>query len=151
MQGQGQRLAVGAAVTAVLLGLAGAAAAALVGHAASARTTTIRITEREYHMTLSTRSVAAGKVTFVIRNTGKLRHEFAVVGGGLAHAVRAPAIAPGATRPLTVTFTRGGTVKVWCPLHSALGMSTSFAVKGGTTAPATTPAADTTTGGSTWG
>jgi uncharacterized cupredoxin-like copper-binding protein len=152
MQGRRQKLAVGAAAVAVALALAGAALAALAAHSAGRAATTITVTEREYHITLSKRSFAAGKVVFVIHNTGKLHHALAVAGGGLHGTVRTPMIAPGKSGTLSVTLTSGGTVKVWCPVpgHAALGMSTSFAVHGGS-GTASTPAPATTSGGSTWG
>lgn len=149
MNGKGQRIAVAAAICAAVLAAAGAAFAALGGHGAAA--TTVRVTEREYRITLSKTRLDAGKVVFRIHNAGKLSHAFAVSGGGMMHVVRTALIAPGKTTTLDVTLA-GGTVHVWCPVkgHAALGMRTTFTVVGAH-APAPTPATTTSGGGSAWG
>ncbi len=125
------------------LALAGAAlAATAVGSTAAAQT--VKVTEREYALAYTPRSVSPGTVTFTVRNIGRVAHALAVSGPGLA-MVRTPTIAPGATRTLKVTLGRG-TFKLWCPLgrHAAAGMRTTLRV-GGSVAPP--PPATTTSGG----
>ena len=145
-----QTLAFVAAGIAVALTVAGAAVAALTGHAASAATT-VRVTEREYHIALSTTTTPAGTITFRIHNAGHITHQFDVSGGGLKSVARAGSTKPGATRTFTLKL-NGGTVKVWCPLpgHAALGMRATLKVKGATTG-ATNPNPTTTSGGAAWG
>jgi uncharacterized cupredoxin-like copper-binding protein len=127
-----QTLAFVTAGVAVALTVAGAAVAALNGHAASAATT-VKVTEREYHIALSTTTPPAGTITFKIHNAGHITHQFDVSGGGLKSVARAGAIKPGTTRTFTLKLS-GGTVKVWCPLpgHAALGMKATLKVKGST-------------------
>ncbi len=129
MKNNRPRIALVAAGTAATLALAGAAVAAMQGHTAQAGTT-VKVTEREYHITLSTVTLSSGTVTFSIHNAGHLVHQFDVSGGGVKLA-RAGSIKPGATRTLTVKL-GGGTVSVWCPVpgHAALGMKASLKVKG---------------------
>ena len=146
-----------AAAFAVALALAGAALAAVMSHGSAGAATAIKVTEREYKLTLSKKTAAAGTVTFTVHNTGHIKHALAVSGGGVSGVKKTPAIAPGASRTLTVKFTKAGVVQVWCPMpgHAALGMKTSLKLSGGS-APApgggvsTTPA-DTSTGGDAWG
>lgn len=158
MRRNGHTLALFAAAVAVALALAGAALAAAISHGRAGAATTIKVTEREYRLTLSKRTAAAGTVTFTVHNVGHLKHALAVSGGGLSGVKKLGAIAPGKTRTLTVKFTQDGTVSVWCPMpgHAALGMKTSLKVSGGAAAPApvgggSTTTGDTSTGGDAWG
>jgi len=144
-----------AVAVAIALALAGAALAAVMSHSASAATT-IKVTEREYRLTLSRKLAVAGTVTFTVHNAGHMKHALAVAGAGLSRVKKLAPIAPGKTRTLTVTFSKGGTVQVWCPVpgHAALGMKTSFKLGSGTASVpvggvSTTP--DTSTGGDAWG
>ena len=149
MRGNRQRLAFVAAGIAVALTLAGAALAALQGHAAAAGTT-IKVTEREYHIALSTTAPAAGTITFKIHNAGHIAHQFDISGGGLKKTARAGSILAGATKSFTVKLS-GGTVKVWCPLpgHAALGMKATLKVKGAAGASVGSSGGTTTTPTST--
>ena len=155
MQKKRQTTAFVAAGIAVTLALAGGAAAALLGRT-SASGTTIKVTEREYHIALSSTAPAAGTITFSIHNAGHIAHQFDVSGGGLKAVARAGSIKPGATKNFTVKLA-GGAVQVWCPLpgHAALGMKATLKVKGAAGAPAgpaTTPGSTTNPyPGSTWG
>jgi uncharacterized cupredoxin-like copper-binding protein len=145
-------IAFAAAAAAVALALAGAAIAAVAASTASAKTT-VKITEREYHIAVSTASVQAGAVTFSVHNAGKIAHALDIAGGGLTSTVRVPTIAPGKTRTVTVTL-GGGKLSLWCPIpgHASLGMKTSLKVAG-TTAAATSgsPSPTPTQTGEAWG
>jgi plastocyanin len=136
------RLPAAVAIGAVLALSGAALAATAVGSTAAAQT--VKVTEREYALAYTPRSVAPGKVTFTVRNVGRVAHALAVSGPGLA-TVRTPTIAPGATRTLKVTLGRG-TFKLWCPLgrHAAAGMKTTLRVGAATIVP---PPATTTNGG----
>jgi hypothetical protein len=142
-------------MAAIALAVAGAALAAVISHGSAGAATAIKVTEREYKITLSKKTAAAGTVTFTVHNAGHVKHALAVSGGGLRGVKKLAAIAPGKTRTLTVKFTSGGTVQVWCPMpgHAALGMKISLKVGGTTSVPiggvSTTP--DTSTGGDAWG
>jgi plastocyanin len=141
---KGARFAFALVLVAVLL-----AGAAVAGFAAGAKTNTtrIRVTEREYKLVLSSRSANPGKVTFVVRNAGKLGHEFAVRGPGIAGKRIAGVIAPGAVRTLTVRL-RAGTFTLWCPIHAGLGMKTTIKVGNVASGGTTTGGGSTTT---SWG
>jgi len=146
-----------AALTAALLG---AAAAGVVAHA-SATTKTIKVTEKEYKIGLSTRTGATGSVLFVIKNTGKFTHQLAIAGPGLK-TKKSAMVRPGKTVRLKVTL-RSGKYSLWCPIpgHAALGMKATLTVpRASTAAPASAPVTTTPTttspgdsggGGEAWG
>jgi plastocyanin len=142
-----------AAAAGLALALAGAVlAAAAVGSTTAAQT--VKVTEREYALSFTPRSVAPGTVTFTVRNAGKVAHALAVSGPGLKMK-RTATIAPGNTASLTVKLGKG-TFTMWCPVgrHAAAGMKKTFSVgaapKVGT--PTTTnETPPTTTGGGGYG
>ena len=156
MRGNGQRLALVAAGIAAVLALAGAAFAAAHGHATS-RGTTVKVTEREYRISLSTKSLPAGTVTFSVHNAGHVAHALNLSGAGL-RTTHVAAIAPGKTRSLTVKL-KGGTLSLWCPLpgHASLGMKASLklqgatASSGGSTGGTTTGTTTGDSSGAAWG
>jgi len=117
--------------------LAGAAVGAWAGHA-TVRKTTVQVTEREYRISLSTKSLPAGVVRLVVHNAGHVAHRLSISGPRLTTATT-PLIQPGATRALTVTV-GGGSYALWCPLgsHASLGMKTSFTVRGAVVPPIST-------------
>jgi plastocyanin len=137
-----------AAAAGVALALAGAVlAAAAVGSTAAAKT--VKVTEREYAIAFTPRSIAPGNVTFTVRNVGKVGHALAISGPGLKMK-RTAIIAPGKTASLSVKLGTGN-YTMWCPVgrHAAAGMKKTFAVgsaspKVGT--PTTTGQTPTTTG-----
>jgi plastocyanin len=95
----------------------------------------VKVTEREYALSFTPRTVPPGTVTFSVRNAGHAAHALAVSGPGLK-TVRTRAIAPGKTGTLTVTLGRG-TFSLWCPLsrHAAAGMKTTLRVGTGPLVP----------------
>jgi uncharacterized cupredoxin-like copper-binding protein len=134
--------------------LLGAALAGVVAHA-SASAKTITVKEKDYSLILSTRKGAVGPTRFVVKNTGKLAHAFAIAGPGVK-TKKTKTIKPGASATLNVTL-RSGTYTVWCPMpgHAALGMKATVTVPGNAAAPTGgTTTGDTTTtsgGGPAWG
>lgn len=147
-----------------LLALAGGAPAASTPGAASglaARTGTaasakVTITLKDKGMATSVKSVLAGKVTFVIRNSGKKKHNFVVISSKRHHHLlqtqgqraseagvkgKIAAFAPGATKRLTRNLAPGKYVLI-CnePGHYKAGEYLAFRVKPTTTttAPQTT-------------
>jgi uncharacterized cupredoxin-like copper-binding protein len=150
------RISLLAVAVAIALALAGAALAAVMSKGGATAATAIKVTEREYKLTLSKKIIAAGTVTFTVHNAGHMKHALAVSGGGMTGVKKLAPIAPGKTRTLTVTFSKGGTVQVWCPLpgHAALGMKTAVKLTGGTGSvppPGVSTTPDTSTGGDAWG
>jgi plastocyanin len=137
------------------LALAGAAVAGVMAHA-SASKTTIRVTEREFKIGLSTTKAPAGPVRFEIKNTGKLAHALAIAGAGVK--TKTKLIQPGKTAVLLVTFKQGA-YSVWCPVpgHAAQGMKAKLLTltqsRGGGSPATTSSGGDTTTdsGGAAWG
>jgi plastocyanin len=138
---------------AMVVALLGAALAGVVAHA-SANTKTITVKEKEYRLILSTRKSTVGLTRFVVKNTGKLAHAFAIAGPGLK-AQRTKTIKPGASATLSVTL-KSGVYTVYCPMpgHAALGMKATITVPaaaatggGGTTSGTTTAGG----GGPAWG
>jgi len=136
--------------------LLGAAAAGVVAHA-GASVKTIKVTEKEYRITVSGKP-AAGSTRFTVKNAGRLSHALEISGPG-TKGKRTPLIKPGKSATLTVTL-RAGTYTLWCPVpgHAALGMKTSLTVGGtssggGAAATTTTGSTSTTSGGGgeAWG
>ena len=124
----------------------GSAAAALAVRSLPVRTT-VTVTEREYRISLSTKTPPGGLVRFVVHNAGNVAHALSVSGPGLATRSTGT-IRPGATKTLQVTL-RGGTFTVWCPVghHAAAGMKATLLVRGGVVPPIGTSTESVTTGG----
>jgi uncharacterized cupredoxin-like copper-binding protein len=113
-----------AAVAVAMLALALLASAHTV--AASAASTTIRVSEKEFSIKLSQTSLARpGTVTFDVKNAGKMAHNFRINGK------QTRLIQPGKTATLTVTFKKNASYHYICavPGHAALGMKGVFAVR----------------------
>jgi uncharacterized cupredoxin-like copper-binding protein len=106
-------IAVVAAAAALTLGIVGTAAA----RPSFARTTTVKVTAKDFSFALSTRVVHSGRVTFVIRNDGQTDHDFAIAGH------RSAVISPGQTTRLTVML-KHGRYPYRCTVdsHAQLGM-----------------------------
>jgi uncharacterized cupredoxin-like copper-binding protein len=114
-----------AAVALALLALAPLAAAHNVAHA-SAASTTIRVSEKEFSIKLSKGSLARpGTVTFAVKNAGKMEHNFRI------NRKQTRLIKPGKTATLVVTFKKKGSYHYICavPGHAALGMKGVFTVR----------------------
>jgi uncharacterized cupredoxin-like copper-binding protein len=129
--------------TLVVGALAITGAALGVQHAVSAKT--VKVTEKEWGMPAVPARAAPGKVTFAVRNAGKLKHEFVVIktkraAGKLpvkgARAVetgrvgKLPVFKPGQTKRLTLTL-KAGHYALICNLaaHYKAGQYSNFNVK----------------------
>ena len=144
-------------VAVLAIALAGAAVAGVVAHA-TADAKTIKVTEKEFKITV-TGKPAAGADKFVIKNTGKYAHALSIAGPGIK-TKRTPLIKPSKSAVLTVTL-KSGSYTLWCPVpgHAAEGMKTSFTIGGaGGGGGATSPTPSTTNtdttgdgGGEAWG
>jgi hypothetical protein len=121
------------AATIALIPLAAMGALALTGAApagASAKTTTVKAVETDFHIALSKKSFSPGRYTFVAVNKGQTTHALAITGPGLKNAHTAD-ISPGQSVKLTVTF-KDGRYDIFCPVpgHKMLGMNKNVTVKG---------------------
>ena len=125
------------------LGLAGAAVAGLVAHASPSKTT-IRVTERDYSIRLSSKHATAGPTRLEVKNNGKVAHVLAISGAGVN--AKTKLIQPGKSAILAVTLTHGA-YSLWCPLpgHAARGMKATLTAPGSTAGSTTTTTDDTTT------
>jgi uncharacterized cupredoxin-like copper-binding protein len=88
--------------------------------------TTIHVSAGEFYFKLTAKSIARpGKVTFVVKNTGHVMHDFKI------DAKKTPLIQPGKTATLVVTFKKKGSYPYLCtvPGHSAAGMKGAFIVR----------------------
>ncbi len=85
---------------------------------------TVQATETEFKITLSTKSLKAGVVTFQVKNIGKLPHDLAIAGGP-----KTPLIAPGKSATLTATLKKGP-LELYCtvPGHKQAGMDLKLTV-----------------------
>lgn len=105
------------------------APAAAAAPSGSART--IQVREVEFKIVPVPASVPApGKVTFVVKNAGKIQHDLAVQGPGVSASSKTPLISPGGTAKLTVSLA-AGTYTLYCtvPGHRAAGMVAKLVVK----------------------
>jgi uncharacterized cupredoxin-like copper-binding protein len=89
---------------------------------------TVRVTEREYSISLSARP-KAGTVTFVVRNAGEDAHDFWLRGGGKTYKSRV--LGGSATARLTAKLKKGVRYQFWCAVsdHADEGMRGSFVAR----------------------
>jgi uncharacterized cupredoxin-like copper-binding protein len=137
----------------IMLTLAGSVALTLfVGSSPAAKGSTSQVvaTEVEFHITLSRASVKAGKVTFVIKNKGKLAHQFLILrtklaanklpvkgstvvlskAGSLIGGVAGAGVKPGTTKTVTISLSAGHYVLLCnIPAHYKAGQFAAFTVK----------------------
>jgi uncharacterized cupredoxin-like copper-binding protein len=123
MQHQRPRFLLVLATAAIaVLALAGAVQASTTRAAA----TTTQVKAGEFFFKLSSKSLAKpGKVTFVVKNVGKVDHDFKIDGK------RTALLKPGATAKLVVTFKKAGKYQYLCTVfgHAAAGMEGTFTVR----------------------
>src|SRR5213076_2694773 len=110
------------------------AAVALVGatapaHRAPGDPAAVSAKLSEWKVDLSTRTIAAGTVTFSVANVGSIPHALEVEGQGIEQETAV--IQPGSSATLTLTL-KPGTYEVYCPVgedsHKKLGMETDLKV-----------------------
>jgi plastocyanin len=111
-------------VGALIVAAFGAAAAGVAAHA-GATAKVVKVTAREYHISLSSSKLAPGAVTLVVRNAGKVGHRIEITGPGVSK--KTPLLVPGAKATLHVTL-KAGAYHLWCtvPGHAALGMKAAL-------------------------
>jgi uncharacterized cupredoxin-like copper-binding protein len=134
-----------AAAAAFTVALGGAAVGGVVASAEVA-VTTVTVTMKEFKLSPSATKLAAGKVTLVAVNHGKIPHALAIAGPGLK-MTKSAMVAAGKSVRLTVTL-KGGSYELWCPVgnHASLGMKSTLKATGGTTAGAGAGTAGATPG-----
>jgi uncharacterized cupredoxin-like copper-binding protein len=101
-------------------------ASARTDRQASATATPVQVKGGEFFFRLSTKSIKRpGKVTFVFKNIGHVRHDFKINGK------KTPLIAPGKTAKLMVTLKKKGKYRYLCtvPGHAAAGMRGVFTAR----------------------
>jgi uncharacterized cupredoxin-like copper-binding protein len=119
----------------------------LAAHQAAGRgsaTTTVRVTEKEFTIKAVPASVKPGKVNFVVKNAGKIDHEFVVVktnrapgklpvknnrASEVGRVGRTPPFERGATQQITLPL-KAGKYVLFCNVtgHYKLGQRTGFRV-----------------------
>lgn len=90
---------------------------------------TVAATESEFKIALASPTVGAGKITFDVKNAGKIQHDFVVSGPGVPASAKTQLINPGASSSVTVTLA-AGRYTIYCsvPGHRAAGMVTTLTV-----------------------
>ena len=89
------------------------------------KATTVEAKETEFKIALPSTTFKAGKITFDVKNDGKIQHDLAVKGTSDKTAL----IAPGGSSKLTVTL-KPGKYELYCsvPGHEAAGMKFEITV-----------------------
>jgi uncharacterized cupredoxin-like copper-binding protein len=105
-------------VSAAVLALAGGAVARpSSAHAGTRGGTTVKVMAKDFSFALSTKTVKAGRVTFVIHNASPAMHDFVIAGH------RSKTIGPGKTTTLIVSLKPGRYLyKCSVDSHADLGM-----------------------------
>ncbi len=87
------------------------------------------MSETEFKIAAPAQKLAAGKVTFDVKNAGKIGHDLVVSGPGVTGAAKTALLNPGQSATLTVTLA-AGTYTLYCsvPGHRAAGMSAKLTV-----------------------
>lgn len=91
---------------------------------------TVQVKETEFKIVAPATVAAAGKVTFVVQNVGKIPHDLALEGAGVSASTKTPLIMPGKSAKLTATLAAGAyTIYCSVPGHRAAGMVAKLVVK----------------------
>lgn len=96
---------------------------------APVQASTVTVKLSEWKVELSRPAIGPGPVTFVVKNTGTIPHQFEVEGKGIEKET--PQIAPGDSTVLTLDL-KAGDYEVYCPIgdgsHQKLGMKAKLHV-----------------------
>jgi uncharacterized cupredoxin-like copper-binding protein len=105
-----------------------AAAALAIPVMAAPSAQTVRVTERNFKISLSAKP-KAGAVKFVVRNSSNVGHDFWVKGGGKTWKTRI--LAGGKSGSLNTQLKKGVKYRYWCGVgaHAMAGMKGSFTAR----------------------
>ncbi len=114
------------------VGVFGVESEAAKGAEASTSAKIVAVREKEYRITLpvTLKTLPVGKVTFAVKNVGKIQHDLAISGPKVTGPKKKTAlINPGKTANLVVTLGKG-TYTLYCtvPGHRQLGMKATVKV-----------------------
>jgi uncharacterized cupredoxin-like copper-binding protein len=86
---------------------------------------TVAVTETDFKIAVPSTALKAGKITFDVKNDGKIQHDLAIKG----MSQKTPLIDPGGTAKLAVTL-KAGKYELYCsvPGHEAAGMKLDVTV-----------------------
>ena len=114
------------AVLALVLFLAGAAAAFALSRRGHAPVVVVHVTMRDYRFTLSRQQVPVGTVRFVVVNRGGTVHDFAIA----RSKDKTRFLQPGQQQTITVTFRKAARLEYLCTVggHAKLGMKGTLVV-----------------------
>jgi len=87
--------------------------------------TTVKVTETEFKIALASTNLKAGKITFGVKNDGKIQHDLAIEG----ISEKTKLISPGGSAQLTVTL-EPGNYELYCSVagHKQAGMDLKVTV-----------------------
>ena len=90
---------------------------------------TVAVSETEFKITAPAQKVAPGKVTFAVKNAGKIGHDLVVSGPGVTGTAKTALLSPGQSAKLAVTL-GAGSYTLYCsvPGHRAAGMVAKLSV-----------------------
>lgn len=119
-----------------------ATAGVVVAQAGGARASTVEVIQKEMKISLKPSVVEAGKVTFVVRNTGTVEHEMVVIRRASKLAVKnfqaveqaspgeVEGVMPGKAKQLTLKLSPGKYLLICnIPGHYMLGMHSVLTVR----------------------
>lgn len=120
------KVASAALVPLTMLAVLGFASGAQAG--ASAKVTTVKAIETEFHIALSVKHFKPGKYVFLAENKGSASHSLEITGPGL-HGAATALLGPGQQAKLKVTLKKGK-YDVFCPVpgHKAEGMNVNLVI-----------------------
>jgi uncharacterized cupredoxin-like copper-binding protein len=110
---------------------------------------TIQISEKEFSLTPARVSVSGpGTYAFKAANNGTTAHALEIEGNGLEQ--KSSQIQPGSTATLQVTFSKGGSYEMYCPIdgHKQQGMKGTVVVGNAASSGGNTTTGQTTTSSS---
>ena len=113
-------------------GSSGGSSSSSSGSSSSPGAGAVKISETEFKLDPADAKVGkTGKVTFKVRNDGKIVHALEVEGPG--DEAETDSIDPGKSATLTVDLSKAGTYEMYCPIgnHKAMGMEGKVIVAGG--------------------
>jgi VCBS repeat-containing protein len=125
-------LAVGAAASVAVAGCSsskgGGPSTSAPAGGSSAAGTTVQVTEKDFSISLPSKTLTAGSYTFQVNNTGSASHNLTVEGRGVSDKATST-IDPGSSGQVTVTLQQGS-YELYCSIdgHKDRGMDLTVQV-----------------------